>query len=132
MSSNPLCLLCLQVINQAAKPPRKIRLEAICNLLSLYYQNYQFGLHLPPDVENNRICEFCDDCYLLFSTMGEIRRKISLLEEEIGSKMKKIQTTISRTSFSPQLRNNGMEKILHFREIFLRLAGLGFLDILIH
>ncbi|OXA38748.1 zinc finger protein 708 [Folsomia candida] len=121
MSNEQVCLLCLQVIDDTGeKHPQKINIETICKLITTCHQNYIFSQH---GFDEDETCDLCADCYHLISTMEEIRMQISLLEEEIGSKMKQIQATILHTSSSSQIRNNGKEKIMQIRDMFLRVAG---------
>ncbi|XP_021966482.1 uncharacterized protein LOC110861662 isoform X2 [Folsomia candida] len=123
--SNQVCLLCLQVNHSAAKKsPTKIKIETLCNLLTLRRHNYEPTQYLPPEFEDDEICEFCDDCYPLISKMEEIRNQILLLEEEIVSKVGTIQATILLTSSSSHsLKNEEDRKIVQIRDMILRMTG---------
>ncbi|XP_035700694.1 zinc finger protein 98-like isoform X2 [Folsomia candida] len=120
--SKQVCLLCLQIFSNEEKFRKKYQVATLCKLLTLCHHNYKSSHHLPPEFEDIFICEFCDDCYPLFSAMKEIRRQISLLEEEIGSKMKQIRDTILHNS-SSHVQINGNEKIVKIRDMFLRVTG---------
>ncbi|XP_021966396.2 zinc finger protein 708 [Folsomia candida] len=118
--SKQVCLLCLQIFENDEKFRKTFQIGPLCKLLTLCHHNYKSS---HPEFENNEICEFCDDCYPLFGTMEEIRRQISLLEQEIGSKMKTIKATILHAPSSSHLQNDGKDKILQIRDMLLRVAG---------
>ncbi|XP_021966457.1 zinc finger protein 2 homolog isoform X2 [Folsomia candida] len=122
MSTSQLCLLCLQIIDKAAKPTRKIRIKTVCKLMTPCHHNSNSTHDFPPEFEDDDICEVCDGCYPVFSTMEEIRSQISLLEEEIVSKVREIQATILHAS-SSHLQNNRNGKIIQIRNILLKLTG---------
>ncbi|XP_035700706.1 zinc finger protein 708 isoform X2 [Folsomia candida] len=120
MTNREVCLLCLQVIDDTGeKHAQKIRIETIYKLITTCHQSYKFSQH---EFDEDEVCDFCADCYPRISTMEEIRRKISLLEQEIGSKMKQIQTIIGESSSSSHLHNKEKKKILQIRDILLRVT----------
>lgn len=121
-----VCLFCLQVFRDGDKFPETIRLETLLKLLTLCHHNYK-SLNSEHEFDGDEMFDLCGDCYPIISTMGQIRRKISILDEEIGSKIEQIQATILHTSSSPQLQSNARDKILQIRDkFFLRVPGLVF------
>lgn len=120
--SRQLCVLCLHVFDNGDTTAKYTRTIEIATLYKLLAPNSKYG-H-PSEFEGNEICEFCDDCYPIFSTMEDIKAQISLLENEIGSKVKQIQATI--LDASSQLQNNGDDeegKIIQIRNMILRVTS---------
>ncbi|OXA40258.1 putative zinc finger protein 66 [Folsomia candida] len=102
--------------------PRKIIVETLRKLLG-YPNQIDKSSHPLQFEDDNEMCELCSDCYTLIGTMEQIKSQISLLEEEIESKIKQIHATILHTS--SQLINNGdyhpeTEKIIQIRTMLLR------------
>ncbi|XP_035715567.1 gastrula zinc finger protein XlCGF48.2 isoform X2 [Folsomia candida] len=109
-----MCLLCLQIIEKATKPRKKIRIETVFKLLTVCHHNSKFST---PEFEGDEMCDFCNDCYPFFIKMEEIKRQIALLEGEILTKI------LDTSSSSSQPRITGREKILQIRDMLLELTG---------
>lgn len=123
MSNQQVCLLCLQTIgDKGAKSPKKIRFETLFKLVT---PNSKTS-HPPPEFKDDEIYEFCNDCYPLLSTMEEIKKQISLLEEVIRSKVRQIKTTILHSSSSSHLRSKEKKKILQIRDMLVKVAGWAY------
>lgn len=123
MTNQEVCLLCLKVIcDTVEKCAQQIRAKILFRLVTPCHQNSKSA-----EVEDDEICQFCTDCYFLLSTIGENKRQISLLEEEIGSKVREIQATILHTSSSSHLLHNGKQNIIQIRDmLLLRVTGEKF------
>lgn len=84
MTSQQVCLLCLRVVDDTtAKSRQKIKIKTLCQLITTCHQNYKISEH---GFDADEMCDFCTDCYPILRTLEEIRKQISLLEEEIEEK----------------------------------------------
>lgn len=129
MADNHLCLLCLQVFNNCdddddddtvAKSYQRIRIETLFELLSPFHSNHK-SVTNQYEFAEDKVCEFCQDCYPFVATVEEIRKQISLLEEELGRKVGQIRTTILHPSSFPQ--NSDDYEIMKIRDKILVLTG---------
>ncbi|XP_035702114.1 zinc finger protein 37 isoform X3 [Folsomia candida] len=130
MADNHLCLLCLQVFNNCdddddddtvAKSYQRIRIETLFELLSPFHSNHK-SVTNQYEFAEDKVCEFCQDCYPFVATVEEIRKQISLLEEELGRKVGQIRTTILHPSSFPQ--NSDDYEIMKIRDKILVLTEI--------